>query len=71
MSFLFKKCFQNYHAFLNKLPTKETKNNTKKIKNKTLAIEAAPAAMPPKPKIAAIIATTKNVIDQRIITLKV
>lgn len=31
-------------------------NNTKKIKNKTFAILAAPAAIPPKPNIPAIIA---------------
>lgn len=35
-------------------------NSTKKIKNKILAIDAAPAAIPVKPKIAAIIAITKN-----------
>jgi hypothetical protein len=35
-------------------------NNTKKIKNKIFAIEAAPAAIPVKPKIAATIAITKN-----------
>lgn len=32
----------------------------KNTKNKTLAISVAPAAMPPKPKTAAIIAITKN-----------
>jgi hypothetical protein len=37
-------------------------NNTKKMKNKILAIEAAPAAMPPKPKSAAIRATIKKII---------
>jgi len=35
------------------------------MKNKTLAIPAAPAAIPPNPKIAAIIATTKNITVQR------
>jgi len=69
--FLFNEYGKGYYAFLNKLPTRDTKNKTKKIKNKTLAIEAAPAAIPPKPNIAAIIATTKKVIDQRIIILKV
>jgi hypothetical protein len=43
---------------------KESRNNTKKIKNKILAIPAAPAAMPPNPNIAAIIAITRNVIVQ-------
>jgi hypothetical protein len=28
-------------------------------------MEAAPAAIPPKPKMAAIIATTRNIIVQR------
>ena len=35
------------------------------MKNKTLAILAAPAAIPPKPNTAAIIAKTINVIVQR------
>ncbi len=35
------------------------------IKNNTFAKYAAPAAMPPKPKIAAITAIIRNVIDQR------
>lgn len=33
------------------------------MKNKTLAIEAAPSARPVKPKIAAIIAIMKNMAD--------
>ena len=40
-------------------------NNTRKIKNKILAIPAAPAAIPPNPKMAAIIAITKKIIVQR------
>jgi hypothetical protein len=43
-------------------------NRTKKIKNKILAIPAAPAATPPKPKIAAMIAITKKITVQRNIT---
>jgi len=39
--------------------------STRKIKKSTLAIDVAPAAMPPKPKIAATIAITKNIIVQR------
>lgn len=35
--------------------------NPRKIKNSTLAIDAAPAATPPKPKMAATIATKKNI----------
>ena len=35
------------------------------MKNRTLAIPAALAAMPPKPKIAAIIAITRKIIVQR------
>ena len=37
------------------------KKRTRKIKNNTLAMEAAPAAIPVKPKIAAIIAIIKNI----------
>lgn len=33
-----------------------------KIKNKTLAMPSAPAAIPPKPKIPAIIATIRNIM---------
>jgi hypothetical protein len=35
------------------------------IKNRIFAIEAAPAAIPPNPKIAAIIAMIKKVTVQR------
>ena len=43
-------------------------NNTRKIKNKILAIPAAPAATPPKPNIAAIMAITRKITVQRNIT---
>jgi hypothetical protein len=36
-----------------------------KMKNKILAMEAAPAATPPNPKIAAIMATIRNITVQR------
>ena len=39
--------------------------STRKIKKSTLAIDVAPAAIPPKPKIAAIMAITKKMIVQR------
>ncbi len=45
----------------NKLNTK----STKKTKNKILAIPAAPAAIPPKPNIAAMMATIKKITVQR------
>ena len=32
------------------------------MKNRTFAIDAAPAAMPPNPKIAAMIANTTKII---------
>ncbi|KYG78605.1 hypothetical protein MB14_17905 [Roseivirga ehrenbergii] len=48
---------------------RETTSSTTKMKNTILAKEAAPAAMPPKPKIPAIIAITKNVIVQRNISV--
>jgi len=37
------------------------RKRTRKIKNNTLAMEAASAAIPVKPKIAAIIAIIKNI----------
>lgn len=40
-------------------------NKTMNIKNRIFAIDAAPAAKPPNPKIAAITATMRNVIVQR------
>ena len=51
-----------YYFFPNNLaPNNKTKiNSTKKIKNRILAIDAAPAAMPVNPKSAAIIAITKK-----------
>ena len=36
--------------------------STKKIKNIVLAIETAPATIPPNPKMAAMIAVIRNVI---------
>jgi hypothetical protein len=42
--------------------------SARKIKKSTFAISAAPSAIPPNPKIAAMIAITKNIIDQRNIT---
>ena len=50
-------------------PINERRNKTIKIKNKTLAIVAAPAAIPPKPKIAAITATIRKMTVQRNITV--
>jgi hypothetical protein len=47
------------------LKIRESKNRTIKMKNNTLAIPAAPAATPPNPNIAAIIATIKKITVQR------
>jgi hypothetical protein len=47
----------------------ETRNRTMKMKNKILAIPAAPAATPPNPKMAAMIATTRKITVQRNIIL--
>ena len=44
-------------------------HTTKKIKNRTFAMAAAPLAMSVKPKIAATIATIKNINDQRNISV--
>jgi hypothetical protein len=46
----------------------DNRNNTIKIKNRILAMPAAPAAIPPNPNIAAIIATIKKMTVQRNIT---
>ena len=43
----------------------ETRNKTRKMKNKIFAMEAAPAAIPPNPNMAAIIATTRKITVQR------
>ena len=48
---------------------RDKRNNTMNTKNRILAIEAAPAAMPPNPKTAAIIATIRNMTVQRNIIL--
>ena len=42
-----------------------SRKRTIKMKNKIFAIDAAPAAIPPKPNTAATIAIIKNTIDQR------
>lgn len=44
-------------------PIMANKNKTRNMKNRILAIEAAPAAMPVKPNKAATKATTKNIND--------
>jgi hypothetical protein len=45
--------------------TSESTKSTRKIKNKILAIDVAPAAIPVNPKRAATNAIIKNVIVQR------
>lgn len=47
----------------------DKRKSTIKMKNKTFAIDAAPAATPPNPNIAAIMAMTKKMIVQRNISL--
>jgi hypothetical protein len=47
----------------------DIRNNTTNMKNRILAIEAAPAAMPKKPKTPATIAITRNMIVQRSIII--
>jgi hypothetical protein len=53
--------------FLNRLaPNKMAMmNNARKMKKRTLAMEAAPSAIPPNPKMAAMMAITKKITDQR------
>lgn len=55
----------DHQGFRNDPEKSDITNNTRKRKKITFAIDAAPAAMPPKPNIAATIATTKNIIVQR------
>jgi len=45
--------------------TKLTKNTTRKMKNRMRAMSDAPLAIPPNPKIAAMIATIKKTTAQR------
>ena len=57
--------------FVTDLPNiKDNKKSTIKMKNKIFAIEAAPEAIPPKPNIAAMMATTKNMTVQRNISFR-
>ena len=49
-----------YGPLRNKPATSDMTNSTRNMKNRILAISAAPAAMPPNPNTAAISATTKN-----------
>lgn len=44
-------------------------NSARKIKNNTLAMSAAPSAIPPNPNAAAMIAIMKKITDQRNIVL--
>ena len=44
---------------------RDNTNRIRKIKNKILAIPAAPAAIPPNPKMAATMATTRKITVQR------
>lgn len=65
-------CFQCSQRIYNDRlrPVKrEMINNTKKMKNNTLAIEAAAATMLKNPKIPATMATTRNRMDHLNITL--
>lgn len=49
----------------------DKRKRTIKMKKIIFAISTAPAAIPPKPKIAAIIAMTKKVIINRNIVIRV
>jgi len=62
--------FLSYY-FLKSLAPKISviKNNTIKMKNNTLAIDAAPAEIPVNPNSPATIATTKKINVQRNIAL--
>ena len=49
----------------------ESRKSTMKTKNKILAIDAAPEAIPPKPKTAAIMATIRKITVQRNIVIEI
>jgi hypothetical protein len=51
-----------------RLQTRETAKITMKKKKSSLAISADPEAIPPNPKIAAMMAMMKNAKDQRSMT---
>lgn len=51
-------------------PISDNRNRITKIKNRIFAIPAAPAAIPPKPNIAATTATIRNITVQRNIGLR-
>lgn len=58
-----------FYMFVDLLPKiRLSTKSTRKIKNKIFAILAAPEAIPPKPKMAAMMATIKKIIVQRNIT---
>ena len=61
-------CDRSYQTLVVLPPINDRRNSTIKIKKMILAIPAAPAAIPPKPKIAAIMAMIRNTIVQRNIT---
>jgi hypothetical protein len=62
--YLLRSCI--FYFLINALPAiTAIKKSTIKTKNKILAMDAAPAAMPVNPNIAATIATIKNMSAQR------
>ena len=50
---------------LRRLPRREIRNSTMKMRNKALATDAAPAAMPKNPSAPAIIAIMRKITVQR------
>lgn len=52
-------------GLLKDLENSEITNNTRNKKKINLAMDAAPAAIPPNPNIAATIATIRNITVQR------
>ena len=60
-----------YYLFLKTVAPKikARRKRTMKMKNKTCAIDAAPSAIPPNPKMAATIAMIKKITAQRNIIL--
>ncbi len=61
---------KDYKLLLERPITRETTNKIKNKMKRILAMPAAPAAIPPNPKMAAIMATIKKITVQRNITLR-
>ena len=65
------KCVKRYRLKIDAPNAIASTKSTTKTKNRILAIEAAPSAIPPNPNIAATMAMMKNIAAQRNIIMNV